>query len=170
LSLARFPSRRSWRRHDWCRRRYVSCWHFSTGRRAAQVRQLWRADDASTNAFGRGFLNQCSPGDALPNPPLDCDRRSALPWRTVMMCVGVQLLRGSILGLMLVLLPNLSAAQDTTKHPRVGIIFNDGPGPVFDALRQGFAQLGYVEGRNIVIEGRFAYGNLDRVPELAANW
>jgi putative tryptophan/tyrosine transport system substrate-binding protein len=69
---------------------------------------------------------------------------------------------------MLVLLPNLSAAQDTTKRPRVGIILNDGPGPVFDALRQGFGQLGYVEGRNIVIEARFAHGNLDRVPELAA--
>ena len=29
-------------------------------------------------------------------------------------------------------------------------------------------QLGYVEGRNIIIEGRFAHGKLDRVPELAA--
>jgi putative tryptophan/tyrosine transport system substrate-binding protein len=35
-------------------------------------------------------------------------------------------------------------------------------------LRQGFAQLGYVEGRNIGIEGRFAHGNLGRVPEIAA--
>ena len=58
-------------------------------------------------------------------------------------------------------------AQET-KLPRVGIILNDGPGPVFDALRQGLAELGYVEGRNIVIEGRFAEGHLDRVPELAA--
>jgi len=69
---------------------------------------------------------------------------------------------------MLVISPNVSAAQDRTKNPRVGIILNDGPGPVFDALRQGFAQLGYIEGRNIIIEGRFAHGNLDRVPELAA--
>lgn len=82
--------------------------------------------------------------------------------------VGVRLLRAIILGLTLVLSPNFSPAQDTTKHPHVGIISNDGPGPVFDALRQGFAQLGYVEGRNIAIEGRFAHGNLDRVPQLAA--
>ena len=53
-------------------------------------------------------------------------------------------------------------------HPCVGIISNEGPGPLFDALRQGFARLGYVEDRNIVIEGRFAHGNLERVPELAA--
>src|SRR5436190_14746809 len=85
-----------------------------------------------------------------------------------MMRKRVQFLRPIILGFMLVVSPNFSAAQDTTKHPRVGIISNDGPGPVFDALRQGFTQLGYVEGRNIVIEGRFAHGNLDRVPQLAA--
>src|SRR5262249_14774803 len=84
-----------------------------------------------------------------------------------MMGVGIRFLKVTILGLMLVT-PSLSPAQDATRHPRVGIISNDGPGPVFDALRQGFAQLGYVEGRNIVFEGRFAHGNLDRVPELAA--
>jgi ABC-type uncharacterized transport system substrate-binding protein len=71
-----------------------------------------------------------------------------------------------VLGLALVLSASLSTAQEA-KVPRVGIILNDGPGPVFDALRQGLAQLGYVEGRNIVIEGRFAQGQLDRVPALA---
>ena len=85
-----------------------------------------------------------------------------------MMRTGIRFLSPIILGLMLVISPNVSAAQDRTKNPRVGIILNDGPGPVFDALRQGFAQLGYIEGRNIIIEGRFAHGNLDRVPELAA--
>ena len=54
------------------------------------------------------------------------------------------------------------------QHPRIGIILNEAPGPLFDALRQDFAKLGYVEGQNIVIEGRFAHGNLDRIPELAA--
>jgi putative ABC transport system substrate-binding protein len=69
-----------------------------------------------------------------------------------------------VLGLALLWL-NFSTAQEP-KLPRVGVILNDGPGPVFDTLRQGFAQLGYVEGRNIVIEGRFAHGQLDRVPAL----
>ena len=72
-----------------------------------------------------------------------------------------------ILILGLVLSVNVSMAQDA-KLARVGVILNDGPGPVFDALRDGLAQLGYVEGRNIVIEGRFAEGHLDRVPALAS--
>jgi putative tryptophan/tyrosine transport system substrate-binding protein len=62
-----------------------------------------------------------------------------------------------------------SAAQQDTKFPRVGVIFNDGPGPLYDTLRRGFSQLGYIEGRNIVFEPRFAYGRLDRAPELAAD-
>ena len=72
------------------------------------------------------------------------------------------------LALASVLASGLAAAQQEIKAPRVGVILNDAPGPVFDALRQGFVQLGYVEGRNIIIEGRFAHGKLDRVPELAA--
>jgi putative ABC transport system substrate-binding protein len=84
-----------------------------------------------------------------------------------MLRVGRLSVRATLLGLGLLLSTNLSMAQET-KLSRVGIISNDGPGPVFEALRQGFAKLDYVEGRNIVFEGRFAHGQLDRVPELAA--
>ena len=38
---------------------------------------------------------------------------------------------------------------------------------MFDALRQGFRELGYVEGRNIVIEARPAEGNVERFAALA---
>jgi putative ABC transport system substrate-binding protein len=62
---------------------------------------------------------------------------------------------------------SLSTAQEA-KLPRVGVIANGGPDDVFDAVRQSFAQHGYVEGRNIVIEARFAHGHLNRVPELFA--
>lgn len=37
---------------------------------------------------------------------------------------------------------------------------------MFDAFRKGLSDLGYVEGRDIVIEARFAEGQYDRFPEL----
>jgi putative ABC transport system substrate-binding protein len=43
-----------------------------------------------------------------------------------------------------------------------------GPGYPFEALREGLQELGYVEGRNLVIERRSAEGDLARLPELAA--
>src|SRR4051812_42576398 len=59
-------------------------------------------------------------------------------------------------------------AQQEAKIPRVGVIENVGPGPRFETIRKGLGQLGYVEGRNIIVEPRFAKGDPDRVPDFAA--
>ena len=67
----------------------------------------------------------------------------------------------------LVLAVSQSTAQEA-KLPRVGVLLLGGPGPRYDGLRQDFAQLGYVEGRNIIFEPRFARGQFDRAPALAA--
>ena len=40
--------------------------------------------------------------------------------------------------------------------------------PVVEAFRQGLRELGYVEGQNIVLEYRWAEGQLERLPALAA--
>jgi len=62
-------------------------------------------------------------------------------------------------------------AQQPKKIPRIGYL--DGGFPStnaarIDAFRQGLRELGYLEGKNIVIEYRHAEGKLDRLPALAA--
>jgi putative ABC transport system substrate-binding protein len=72
---------------------------------------------------------------------------------------------------MLLALPFPAQAQQPTKIPRIGFL-NAGSlsanSARTEAFRQGLRELGYVEGRNIVIESRFAEGKLDRLPALAA--
>ena len=60
-------------------------------------------------------------------------------------------------------------AQQAAKIPRVGFLAPQGRSlPLFDAFRQGLADLGYVDGQNILIEPRFAEGHYERFPELFA--
>jgi putative ABC transport system substrate-binding protein len=64
----------------------------------------------------------------------------------------------------------VEAQQPANQVPRIGFISSTGtPGsssPLFDAFRQGLRDLGYVEGKNILIEHRYAEGRLDRMPAL----
>ena len=61
-------------------------------------------------------------------------------------------------------------AQQPTKVPRMGYLL---PTPVrnaqtrVEAFRLGLRELGYVEGKNIIIEWRYAEGKLERLPEFA---
>ncbi|CAM4100960.1 ABC transporter substrate-binding protein [Roseateles saccharophilus] len=72
----------------------------------------------------------------------------------------VLILSGSFL-----LLP--SEAQQTARISRVGFLAPQGRSlPLFDAFRQGLADLGYVDGQNIRIEARFAEGHYERFPEI----
>jgi hypothetical protein len=63
------------------------------------------------------------------------------------------------------------AAQAQPKIPRIGFMGNSTAAleaNLVDAFREGLRELGYEEGRNIVIEYRWADGKYDRFPALVA--
>jgi putative tryptophan/tyrosine transport system substrate-binding protein len=65
----------------------------------------------------------------------------------------------------------IAQAQQPTKVPRIGFLSGLSPSSIsarVGAFRQGLRELGYVEGKNIVIEWRYAGEKLDRLPALAA--
>ena len=75
---------------------------------------------------------------------------------------------GLVLALGLLVVPLAAEAQPSHKVPVVGMLTPaSGPSPLFDAFRLGLRELGYVEDRNIVIEYRFARGDLEALPGLA---
>ena len=65
-------------------------------------------------------------------------------------------------------------AQQTQKIPRIGFLQRrvvptpSNPDPLGDAFRQGLRDLGYIDGKTIIIEQRYAEGSLDRIPLLVA--
>ncbi|HEY3165907.1 MAG TPA: ABC transporter substrate-binding protein, partial [Candidatus Binatia bacterium] len=59
-------------------------------------------------------------------------------------------------------------AQQAKKIPRIGYISVSALSTRVEAFQRGLRELGYVEGKNIVIEYRSAEGKLDRLPVLAA--
>ena len=72
---------------------------------------------------------------------------------------------------MLFALCSSAEAQQPTKIPRIGYLTTATHSAIADrieAFRQGLRELGYVEGKNIVIEWRYGEGKLDRLPALAA--
>jgi len=79
--------------------------------------------------------------------------------------------RRAFLGALALLAAPLAAeAQQAAKVARIGYLSpNLATGPhLREAFRQGLRDLGYVEGRNLVIEYRDAEGKVERLPALAA--
>src|SRR4051812_29137593 len=61
-------------------------------------------------------------------------------------------------------------AAQPGKIARVGYLSPSASGqsPLYDALLDGLRERGWVEGQNLVIEGRSAENQLERLPDLAA--
>ena len=65
----------------------------------------------------------------------------------------------------------VAQAQQPGKFFRIGLLDNStatSQAVLWDAFRQELSKLGWIEGKNITIERRFADQNNDRIPELAA--
>ena len=77
----------------------------------------------------------------------------------------------SLLATLILASVHLAEAQQAKKVPRIGILAAQSRSASsyrIEALRKGLVELGYTEGKNITIEYRYAEGQLDRLPDLAA--
>ena len=72
-----------------------------------------------------------------------------------------------VIALALLATPLAAQAQPAGKVSRIGVLAATS-WPPFESFRQGLQDLGYVEGRNILIEYRFTEGRQERFPDLAA--
>ena len=75
------------------------------------------------------------------------------------------------LGAMLLALSYYASAQQPARILRIGILVTSSASFIsarVEAFRQQLRTLGYVEGKNIVIEYRYAEGKPERLPDLAA--
>jgi len=76
-----------------------------------------------------------------------------------------------LVAVMLLAVALIAEAQQPAKIPRIGFLIGSSLSAKearIEASRQGLRELGYVEGKNITIEHRYAEGKLERASELAA--
>ena len=77
---------------------------------------------------------------------------------------------GGLCAMLLALSVSVEAQQPAAKVSRIGFLTTGGEAASalrVKAFRQGLRELGYVEGKNIIIEYRYAEGRFERLPELA---
>lgn len=74
----------------------------------------------------------------------------------------------SVVGIFILASSYLAEAQQMVKTlPRIGFITSTGTrSPGFNLFQLGLQDLGYMEGKNVLIEHRYAEGRLDRIPTL----
>src|SRR2546428_6570900 len=86
-------------------------------------------------------------------------------WCSTLRCI-------MILTLSLLVVPLATEAQQPGKVYRIGILAGSAQALDWqasnEALQQGLRELGYVEGKNLLLEYRYAEGNVARFPALAA--
>ena len=77
-----------------------------------------------------------------------------------------------IVTLFLLVAGTFAEAQQAAKVWRIGVLVSSSASlnaSRDDALRQGLREMGYVEGKNIIMEYRYAEGKLDHLSELAVD-
>jgi putative ABC transport system substrate-binding protein len=82
-----------------------------------------------------------------------------------------QNLKWLVLATFLLTTVSLVETQQTKRIPRIGFLSSVSPmqfAHLKDAFLHGLRELGYVEGNNIVIEWRWAEGQIEQLPKLAA--
>jgi putative ABC transport system substrate-binding protein len=70
--------------------------------------------------------------------------------------------------LLLLAWSSAAQAQQATRVYRIGFVATVSPNPATEAFRQGLREAGYVEGKNVIIDARFAEGRQERLPERVA--
>jgi len=106
------------------------------------------------------ILNFCSDNLQSASGPANRKRPRRLKW------LGLWLI-----AFVLVACAVLAQAQQPTKVPRIGFQTDAPISAVtarIEAFRQGLRELGYIEGKNIIIEWRSAEGKIERRSEIAA--
>src|SRR5262249_55855003 len=91
-------------------------------------------------------------------------------WHTLKLTFDLRLLMSGLCALLFALCSS-AEAQQTGKVFRIGFLDSgtaSGSAVLVDAFRQELSKLGWIEGKNIIIEYRFAAQKSERRPELAA--